>query len=1123
MKKIMTALLCALGFSLVSQAEKISGTNFEGLDVGFEVIGKTDDGSIQGGYWSNTVNGVEALVATNTFTMVEVPPQEEGGDPTYDKVFDIVPYSGDVGYPSVHGNADSENYLSINTKGGELVRNIQEGGTAQTIGNGIYFDSMVQFTSTDSLDASAGSADDKLIVWLRENGDGTTNLVVTAGYLNDEYTVTRKDYVVLNSVQADKWYRLTIQAITGAITAPEKPYVGYAIFIDGVKAEYAVEEAAFDGESSYEVQSPYSNYLYNSNIHALFPSLKSWDATGVNTFTAVAFSGVGAVDDIMFTTNAYDVAFTAPPASLTVDWTVGIATVTITRGEEAPIVIATEGVAGSTNITEKGSYTIAATVQTGYVAATVSQAQVTIENTEETVNVSTVEGYAEINGTLYATLAEAVAAAQSGATVKLYKGNNLGDATLAINNQNAFVLDLNGQVLSGSNSDAVLSVGNNLTIIDSVGGGAISNTTENAAVLIVSGSLVVGLAENDMGASFYGMVGPNGEEPFSIVRGNFYSDDAETIGGFVAQGSVGDMIEGCYVVAPVTIGLDPAVVELYYNCTSQISVVGAPAGSTFYWQEEVIPGESTGTGSISFSGDKKPLSIRSGRKTDTVKFNSTATNGTWHLTALVTNDNVEVAQLVANVVVRDVAAVVDGVEYSRAQFAQAIADAIAQDEVLGIYISAPNVVLAAGETLKVKNLNTAGTATLPTVTGPEGTAQDTYVVNKVKDTATGVTTFSLTVEEPSVMFVSADGSTTNYFDAAFKATAAGTYKLLKNITRGQLSVGTAGVVLDLNGKTFTSTATGTSAAILVTSTIGTAGFTVKDTSDAGTGAIVAPNYSVLQSGKNGTVVVEGGSLSGNTVIVYTVSGGTATISGGKFQMVSGSADAMLNCKDDNKGTISVTGGEFYGFNPADNTADGAGTDYVAEGYVSTANKPSTGWYTVEVEVPAGPTVDGNPVDTDKVFEEATSDKPIVYPTAPTVTTDSETGSQTITYGGQTVDVPAYYTATPDGNTVTLELNNKAVPAIEEATISEETKPAMEVTGSTTAVTLGTTSTKLYYGLVSADAPNSDDLNPASAGFTVPALTQGTGNAMQISIPIDSNETSKFYKVYVTDIAPASGN
>jgi hypothetical protein len=108
--------------------------------------------------------------------------------------------------------------------------------------------------------------------------------------------------------------------------------------------------------------------------------------------------------------------------------------------------------------------------------------------------------------------------------------------------------------------------------------------------------------------------------------------------------------------------------------------------------------------------------------------------------------------------------------------------------------------------------------------------------------------------------------------------------------------------------------------------------------------------------------------------------------------------------------------------------------------------------------------------------------------------------------------------------VSLSLNDNALPEIDEAVIAEETKPAMEVTDDITAVTLKTTNPKLYYGLVSADAPNSDDLNPASAGFTVPALTQGTGSAMQITIPVAPNESSKFYKVYVTDIAPAqSGN
>jgi hypothetical protein len=56
------------------------------------------------------------------------------------------------------------------------------------------------------------------------------------------------------------------------------------------------------------VQRPYNNYLYNENTHALFPSLLG-SSNKASEFTAVAFSGVGAVDDIEFTTDANDVAF----------------------------------------------------------------------------------------------------------------------------------------------------------------------------------------------------------------------------------------------------------------------------------------------------------------------------------------------------------------------------------------------------------------------------------------------------------------------------------------------------------------------------------------------------------------------------------------------------------------------------------------------------------------------------------------------------------------------------------------------------------------------------------------------------------------------------------------------
>ena len=44
--------------------------------------------------------------------------------------------------------------------------------------------------------------------------------------------------------------------------------------------------------------------------------------------------------------------------------------------------------------------------------------------------------------------------------------------------------------------------------------------------------------------------------------------------------------------------------------------------------------------------------------------------------------------------------------------------------------------------------------------------------------------------------------------------------------------------------------------------------------------------------------------------------------------------------------ISVTGGCFHKFNPAENLADGPGTSYVPAGYVSTADGD---WYAVSGE------------------------------------------------------------------------------------------------------------------------------------------------------------------------------
>ena len=112
----------------------------------------------------------------------------------------------------------------------------------------------------------------------------------------------------------------------------------------------------------------------------------------------------------------------------------------------------------------------------------------------------------------------------------------------------------------------------------------------------------------------------------------------------------------------------------------------------------------------------------------------------------------------------------------------------------------------------------------------------------------------------------------------------------------------------------------------------------------------------VQSGA--TLTIKNGTFIGNVDAVY-VENGTAIIEGGFFdiqQKSNGTGEAqyrfMLNCYDANynNGTakIIVKGGTFVNFNPANNAAEGAGTNFVAEGYsvISEAKANGDVWYTV---------------------------------------------------------------------------------------------------------------------------------------------------------------------------------
>lgn len=105
------------------------------------------------------------------------------------------------------------------------------------------------------------------------------------------------------------------------------------------------------------------------------------------------------------------------------------------------------------------------------------------------------------------------------------------------------------------------------------------------------------------------------------------------------------------------------------------------------------------------------------------------------------------------------------------------------------------------------------------------------------------------------------------------------------------------------------------------------------------------------------LVIEDGTFIGNIHAVYVYEG-TAYIKGGFYSVQQKYPDAnkanefVLNCYDANRanGTakIIVTGGTFVNFNPADCQAEGAHTNFVAEGYKVVSETKANGdvWYTV---------------------------------------------------------------------------------------------------------------------------------------------------------------------------------
>ena len=282
--------------------------------------------------------------------------------------------------------------------------------------------------------------------------------------------------------------------------------------------------------------------------------------------------------------------------------------------------------------------------------------------------------------------------------------------------------------------------------------------------------------------------------------------------------------------------------------------------------------------------------------------------------------------------------------------------------------------------------------------------QGNAVADNTFDVAEGHTIISETAEDGSVWYSEVDNKTL-FAEINNGAKLAGDVTLTEDVDPAKTIIAADGsnVEINANGKTVANTADiwneGTGAWSLV-SAQGGATLTVK-----GNGTFKAKEndcFAVdVQDGS--TLVIEDGTFIGNVHAVYVFEG-TAEIKGGFFDIqqlntngVQNGYGLLINCYDANhkNGTanIIVTGGTFVNFNPANNKAEGANTNFVPEGYKVLATKQMNGdvWYTVVAKDAAGKTFsDGKDVVLNESIAVGAANGIAVKATSGTVTIEGGT-------------------------------------------------------------------------------------------------------------------------------------
>ncbi len=136
-----------------------------------------------------------------------------------------------------------------------------------------------------------------------------------------------------------------------------------------------------------------------------------------------------------------------------------------------------------------------------------------------------------------------------------------------------------------------------------------------------------------------------------------------------------------------------------------------------------------------------------------------------------------------------------------------------------------------------------------------------------------------------------------------------------------------------------------------------------DVTIGGTGSVenTGSGYAISVRDENASLTITGGTYSGATTAINVVKG-NLVITGGTFidtnadggtigSMIYKNGHYLINCIDGNyqngTATVTIKGGTFKNWDPSNNASEGAGTNFVAEGYkVVSETKSGDVWYTV---------------------------------------------------------------------------------------------------------------------------------------------------------------------------------